>query len=96
MTCKPLYSRDMKVWNVTEGEPRPDVENLPKGRLLNVKQFHMSSSSIYVNNVTTVVSHVAGSAVTSSLNGEFIHLVKNNKFLQTFRYVDYIDFHRAT
>ena len=83
MTCKPLYSTSMKVWNVTEGEPRPDVENLPKGRLLHVKQGHISSTNC--DNVTTIVSHIAGSTVTSSLNGKFIHLIKNNKFLQTFR-----------
>ena len=92
MTCKPLYSTNMKVWNVTEGEPRPDLENLPKGRLLHVKQEHISSSNMRVNNVTTIVSYVAGSTVASSLNGEFIHLIKNNKFLQTFRYTDYTDF----
>ena len=46
MTCKPLYSTNMKVWNVTEGEPRPDVENLPKGRLVQVKQEHISSSNV--------------------------------------------------
>lgn len=54
LTAKPFYSSRMQIWDVTQGEPKPEM-TLPKG-----------------------------SEVYPTLNGDYINLIKNNRFLQTF------------